>query len=125
MPTIVPPPKGLRHPLLIQRMTDFLPLPAFIELDLSDRVVRFTAWERNAEPTYVTLGHARRWEIDVRTSRRAASELAQEFEPLFVRLCDGYVVDWNGRDHVGVLSDDAQAAASEVSARLESKFQAE
>lgn len=119
MLTIVPPPKGLRHPLLFKRMTDFLPLPAFIELDLSDRVVRFTYFEWNTEPAYVTLGHACWWRINAMTTRRAAIKLAKEFEPLFERLCDGYDVDWDGRNHVGVLDADAQAAEREVSARLE------
>lgn len=124
MLTIVPPPKGLKHPLLFQRMFD-LPLPAFIELDLEDRVVSFTYWGWNTEPAYVTLGHACRWRISAMTSRRAAIELAQELEPLFVRLCDGYTADWDGRNHVGVLDDDAEAAAGEVSARLKERLETE
>lgn len=118
MLTIAPPTKGSKHPLLCQPIGEFQPLPTYIELGLKDRVVNFTHWERNTEPLYVTLGHARRWRIDAMISRRAAIKLAKELEPLFERLCDGYAVAWNGRDHVGVLDTDAQAAATEVSARL-------
>ncbi|MBR1216522.1 hypothetical protein JQ557_00860 [Bradyrhizobium sp. U87765 SZCCT0131] len=118
MLTIAPPTKGSKRPLLCQPMGEFEPLPAYIELGLKHRVVNFTYWERNTEPLYVTLGHARRWRINAMTSRRAAIRLAKELEPLFERLCDGYAVDWNGRHLVGVLDAHAQTAAEEVSARL-------
>jgi hypothetical protein len=122
MITVIPPEKG-KHPLLAQRFGE-LPFPAYIELDLEGRAVSFTYSEWNSEPTHVSLGHARRWLIDAKTSRRAAIKLAKELEPLFERVCDGYDSDWDGRNHVGILDDDARAAAKEVSSRLEAMREA-
>lgn len=121
MLTIVAPERGSKHPLSFRRLGE-LPLPAYIELDLEDRVVTFTYWDFNAEPMYVTLGYARRWRIDRMTSRLAAIKLAKELEPLFERLCDGYSTHWDGRNHTGVLDADAQAAAEEVGSRLKERL---
>lgn len=117
MLTIFAPKRGSKYPLMFRRFGE-LPLPAYIELKLEDRVVTFTYWDRNTEPMYVTLGHSRRWEIDCKISRLAAIKLAKELEPLLERLCNGYTSRWDGRNHVGVLNADARAAAEEVRSRL-------
>lgn len=46
MLTILAPKRGSKYPLSFQRLGE-LPLPAYIELDLEDRVVTFTCWDFN------------------------------------------------------------------------------
>jgi hypothetical protein len=95
-------------------------LPAFVQLDPSDGCVTFDYWERNARPATVTLRVARfllPWQS-------GAVGLADEIRPLFERVCTGYCVDWNGRDHIGVYSPDAQAALEEISSKMGAALEA-
>jgi hypothetical protein len=50
--------------------------------------------------------------------------LADEMRPLFERVCTGYCCDWNGRDHTGVYSADAQAALEEISSNMRAALEA-
>lgn len=117
MITIIPPKKGSKHPLFFRRLGE-LPLPAFLQLDMQRRLVTFGYWERNSEPTDVTLGYELWWQIDAGMTRLAATKIAKELEPLLERICDGYSVQWDGRKHVGSLDADAESAAAKMSTRL-------
>jgi hypothetical protein len=115
---IIPPKKGMKKPLLFRRPGEPA-LPAYLHLDLERRVVCFVYWERNSEPLNVTLGHALWRQIEPGTSRAAAVKIAKELRPLLERVCDGYSVGWDGRNHVGELDADAEVAKAELTARME------
>jgi hypothetical protein len=120
MLSIIAPHGKSKHPLLFRRVGE-MALPAYLQLDLDSRVVTFGYWERDTEPKYVTLGHACWWRIDPKTTRTAAVKVAKDLRPLLECICAGYSVDWNGRDHVGVLDEHAAAARGEITAVLEAQ----
>ena len=118
MVTIVPPAGRGKHPLLFRRHASEPELPAFLQLDPSDGCVTFDYWERNTEPAAVTLRNWLWWPCSSYIGKAGAVGLADEMRPLFDRVCTGYGVDWNGRDHIGVYSADAQAALEEISSKM-------
>jgi hypothetical protein len=50
--------------------------------------------------------------------------LADEMRPLVERVCAGYCTDWDGRDHTGAYSADAQAALEEISSNMRAALEA-
>jgi hypothetical protein len=124
MITIVPPAGRVKHPLLFRRHAGEPELPAFLQFDPSDGCVTFGYWERNTEPAAVTLRNWLWWRCSSYISKAAAVGLADEMRPLFERVCAGYCTDWNGRDHTGVYSADAQAALEEISSNMRAALEA-
>lgn len=122
---VIPPQKGSRRPLFFRRPGE-LALPAFLQLCIESRTVRFGCWEPNTEPKKVSLGYEIWRKIDVRLSGRAAVQIAKDIEPILERICAGYCDDdYNGHDHVCVLNADATAAVAEMTARLQEILSAE
>lgn len=118
MITIAPPAGHGKHPLLFRRHAGEVELPAFLQLDPRDGRVTFEYWERNTKPTAVTLRHWLWWQCSSYVGKAEAVRLAEEMRPLFERVCAGYSTDWNGRDHIGIFSTDAEAALEEISSKL-------
>src|SRR5258708_8383878 len=118
MITIVPRAGRGKHRRVFRRLDSEPELPAFLQLDPSDGCVTFDYWERNTEPAAVTLRHWLWWPCSSYIGKAGAVGLADEMRPLFERGCTGYGVDWNGRDHIGVYSADAQAALAEISSQM-------
>jgi hypothetical protein len=46
--------------------------------------------------------------------------MAEELSPQLERVCIGHSVDWNGRNHIGVLDNDADCARTEIHEHLSS-----
>jgi hypothetical protein len=115
---IVRPKSDTKHPLLFQRPGE-LSLPAYMQLDMARETVTFGYWPRNSEPLNVTLRNDKWWPINERLSSLAAAKVAKGVEPLLDRICKGYSVVWDGRNHVGALNADAEFAKAEVTKRLQ------
>src|SRR5690606_41610912 len=65
-------------------------------------------------PASVWNGTVRRYSINNQLSADQITDLLTEFLPVFQRVLDGAETKWDGSNWIGVLSDDAQDAESEL-----------
>jgi hypothetical protein len=90
--------------------------PVFVELDLEsgDLSAYVSPDIGNGMPERVYNRRAIRWEIPVLTPE-ACNALLDEIEPHAGILWDGSTIEFDGRNHVGTLDDDAQDAVQTIS----------
>jgi hypothetical protein len=84
---------------------------AYIQLDLETGIM---SADYNGEigggiPFSVFHGRTRRWTIPVLTAD-AANSVMEDWVPTAQRILDGAEIEWNGHNHVAVLTDDAREA---------------
>lgn len=91
------------------------PQPCYVELDCEREKLSAEADTAigPGTPTRVWHGRAIRWAIPVLTES-AAEGLLLDLIPLAQRIVDGYSCEWDGRNHVGRLTEDAQEAADAI-----------
>ena len=97
------------------------PQPCYVELDLRDGTLRADynkAEISNATPFAVYHGHVRRYTIPC-LKAQTANRLLDELVPLAERVAAGCISQWNGRNHVAELSEDARAAEAQIVATIE------
>jgi hypothetical protein len=98
------------------------PQPAYIEMTEDGEVSADYSGEiGNAVPMYVWHGRTLRWSVpsDVRGEALAEFLADPETLALLERVHAGHVVDWDGNNHVGSLSDDARDASEGLDRLIE------
>lgn len=95
------------------------PQPCYIELDLREGTLLadWNAEVGNAVPESVYHGFERRYRIPCLTAD-AANRVMNEIAPLAGRVVAGFEEEWDGKNMVARLSDDAQNAEDEIETRL-------
>jgi hypothetical protein len=106
--------KDKPSPLYWKRSDMPIEQPAFVQLDESGRVTaRFDDTDGRTEPEAVTLERTLRWDITPFLSGKAVASLAEDstFRSLLQRVHEGRKIEWDGKNHVGVFTGDAEAAS--------------
>lgn len=99
---------------------------AYIELQESGTVIAtYNSEIGNAVPMTVLHNRDRRWSINPELTVKQINKLLDEIEPLLERVHSGSDTHWDGSNHVGTLTDDAQAASAEIEKICESYYPAE
>lgn len=113
-----------RLPLYHQYPGQYKPQDAFIEVDLKRQTVRAaTNYEvGNAVPMDVWHGHICRIPISPYLSGKEIIALFDDNRSLIARMLSGYECVWDGSNNVARLSDDADAAKSELKRIGEESF---
>lgn len=85
--------------------------PCYVQLDCESETLSAEVDTAIGPGTPVRVWHGRaiRWSIPALTES-AAEGLLEEILPLAQRIIDGYECRWDGRNHVGRLTEDAQEA---------------
>lgn len=96
------------------------PQDVFVELDCEERTLHAQANGEigNAVPARVWHRRALRWGIPALTAD-AANDLLERIAPIAAEVCEGYESHWNGSNHVGRYSADAEAAIEAIEALCE------
>lgn len=109
-------------PLFYQYDGQLQPQPAYLELD-EDGNVRFdySGEIGGGVPMKVWLNRTLRFSVTPYLSRAAALELLDnpEIIALLERIHAGHSVEWDGNNHVGQLTEDAQEAEMELQESLQ------
>lgn len=96
--------------------------PAFLELDPENGRVKFgvnpEVGPPHGVPADVWHGVRMRWGAPSTLTGQACVDLFEELRPLLERVAAGHSVVWNGSNHVGRLTDDAQAASEAIEETL-------
>lgn len=102
-------------PLLLQYPGQWAVQPAYVELDGTGDL---SAWKNseigNAIPMSVVHGLALRWDVNPFISGEGLTRLLAEIAPLAERVMIGWTKGWDGRNVIGRLNGDAQAASDEI-----------
>lgn len=108
-------PRG-RNPIFCQYSGQYQPQPAFIELDCDLQVLRagYSGEIGNAVPASVYDQRILRWRIDPHLTCRAIRELFRQVRDDAELIIAGFEVRWNGSNHVGTYSQEAQAAIDRI-----------
>jgi len=91
------------------------PQPCYIELDCEGETLTadYNGEIGNAVPFAVWHRRTLRFDIPILTAD-AANRLLDEIAPLAQRVIGGYESVWDGSNHVGTYTDDAQRAIEEI-----------
>lgn len=91
------------------------PQPCFVELDCDKRTLTAESNPEigNAVPVHVWHHRILRWTIPCLTDD-AVNALLDELADDAGIVCDGYTCEWDGSDHVGRYTDDAEAAMERI-----------
>ena len=89
------------------------PQPCHVWLDLQSGVLGADYTSESGTPMDVWYGRALRWRIPALLGS-AATDLLAEVAPLAQRVLDGASIMWDGNNHRGRLTEDAQAASDEI-----------
>lgn len=82
-----------------------------IELDPQARTVEvFQIEDSNSAPMNVWHNHYYRWYVSEYPSESDMRQWIEDNINLFGRIADGHSIEWNGNNHVGILTEDAQDA---------------
>jgi hypothetical protein len=87
--------------------------PAFVQLDENGRVTaRFDDSDGSTATKAVAHERTLRWDISPFLSGKAVAALAENpsFRSLLQRVHDGRKIEWDGKNHIGVFTEDAEAA---------------
>ncbi|MDR2124626.1 MAG: hypothetical protein LBP38_06585 [Desulfovibrio sp.] len=106
-----PSPLYCRHPELS------IEQPAFVQLDENGRVTaRFDDTDGSSVPDAVRHDRSLRWDVTAYLSGKALAALAENptFRALLKRVHDGRKIEPDGKNYVGVLSEDAEAASDAI-----------
>jgi len=95
------------------------PQPAYLNLDLEDGEL-FCDYNGNiGSGVSAAEYHGRIRTIRIPTlTGEAANTLMDEVAPIAQRVLNGASIEWDGNNHVGVLTDDAQAAWDELTSAV-------
>jgi hypothetical protein len=103
--------------LFVQYQGQSQPQPVHVSLDCrtGELSAEYDPEIGGSRPMDVHHGHVCRWRIPVLTAE-AANALLADLAPIAQRVVDGYSSEWDGSNHVGRLSDDADDAAIDIDA---------
>jgi len=99
--------------------------PAYIEMaENGDVTADYSGETGNAVPADVWHKRALRWGICAQANGDALAEFLRRDDvvELFKRVHRGHSVDWNGKNFVGWLDDDAQSASNELQEMINRTF---
>lgn len=113
--------RGAEVPLYKVYQNQNKPQPAFVELDENGNVSADIDYEiGGAVPVRVAHNRTLRWGVSPYAQGDSLADLleSERVRELFERVHNGHSVEWNGRNMVGRLTEDAEAAALELEAIL-------
>lgn len=88
---------------------------AYIEIDEDGAIdAGYNAEIGNRVPVCVWYGCTLRFRAPQNLSGRGLLALVEEHRELFARVNAGHIVEWDGSNHVGRLTDDAREAKNEL-----------
>lgn len=109
-------------PVYEQYDGQYQPQPAFIRMDEDGEIDAWVNGEINGTPMSVWHGRTLTWRVPSNVRGDALLAFVQEHRQLFERVYLGHEVDWDGRNNVGTLDDDAQEASEEIEKAAESLY---
>lgn len=120
-------PKEEPLPLYCQYPQQNEPQNAFVELDCETCTLSadYNPIIGSGAPPEVWHGRVRRYECRNTLTKEEVRSLLDEITPLAQRICEGYETVWNGNNHVGTLTPEAQSAEEEVVGLCESTLNEE
>lgn len=103
-------------PLFCQYPREYRPQPAHVEMDQHGKVSAGYSADPSRYSTTFDRAHGRTlaWSIEPHAKPGRLADLLREHAELFQRVHDGHIVAWDGRNHIGYLSDEAQAASDDL-----------
>jgi hypothetical protein len=106
---------GAFDELHLQYPREFKPQPCYIELDIQtgNLTAEVNGVVGGAVPFPVWHGIVRRYRIPA-LSADNANVLLEDVAPLAQRVLDGATIEWDGNNHVGRLTEDAQDAEIDI-----------
>ncbi|MDR1686226.1 MAG: hypothetical protein LBR82_07280 [Desulfovibrio sp.] len=107
------------EPAPLYRKHESMPVeqPAFVQLDENGRVLaRFDDSDERAVPDAVLCERTLRWGITPFLSGKELAALAENptFCALLKRAHEGRKIEWDGKNHVGIFTEDAEAASDAI-----------
>ena len=108
--TIHPVTESLYHKYIHQNE----PQGVYLEISQTDASLDWNGEIGNAVPEAVYHCRVRRYELPIIPKTDAANNLLTEWTPLIQRIADGLDSRWNGHNHIGTLTEDAQEANEEL-----------
>lgn len=107
-------------PLFKQYDGQAMPQPAYVELTEDGQVTADWSGEiGGALPMTVWHGRTRRYRVPSAIKGSGLRALVERIQPLLERVHGGHLVEWDGSNLVGRLSDDAQAAEEQIERDIE------
>lgn len=107
---------GQPTPLYHRYARETSPQPAYLELDEHGMVS--AEWDSvvgNGQAPEHYYGRTKRWRLSPHLSGDMVNEFVHgEVLDLLKQIHVGHRVEWDGRNHIGVLDDDAEAASDEL-----------
>ena len=103
-------------PLFCQYPREYRPQPAHVEMDQHGEVSAGYNPDPGRYSTTSDRAHGRTlaWSIEPHAKPGRLADLLREHAELFQRVHDGHILAWDGRNHIGYLSDEAQAASDDL-----------
>ena len=93
------------------------PQPAYVQMDEDGRVEADYSGEiGNGVPMFVWHGRTLRWTVSPNALGSDLADLIEsdEVKALLTRVYEGHSVDWDGNNHVGRLTEDAEKASEQL-----------
>lgn len=109
-------------PVYTKYDSEFQPQPAYIRMDEDGEIDAWVNGEINGTPSYVWHGRTLTWRVPSDVKGDALLAFVKEHQHLFERVYLGHEVDWDGRNHVGTLDEDAQEASEAIEAEAGSLY---
>ena len=110
-------------PVYTKYDSEFQPQPAYIRMDEDGEIDAWVNGEiGNAVPASIWHGRTLTWRVPSNVRGDALLAFVKEHQPLFERVYLGHEVDWDGRNHVGTLDEDAQEASEAIVAEAGSLY---
>lgn len=97
---------------------------AYILLDLrtGEVVAKAASHPGSGTPMDVWLGQARRFRTAQTPTPEGMDSIIDDLWPLLEQVYEGGTIEWDGSNHVGVLTEDAQRAEDEIRERIERDY---
>lgn len=110
-----------KTPLYCQYSGQFNPQPVYLVIDPEDETIRMN-YDREiggGVPDSVANGELLRYYLDGVPAVAEANDIMEQVRPIAERIAAGHFVEWDGRNWVGSLSDEAREAEEELKEELE------
>ena len=116
----IPEGKSEEQPLLMQYPRECGPQPAHLRILPEDGRAHWDWYAEIGSSVPMTVWHHREYWVPVPADLtiEEIAELSARMEPLVARVVAGYTCEWDGRNMVGALTDDAVEALEGLEAAL-------
>ena len=108
-----------RNDLHCQYSGQINPQDCYVWLDGHDVGASYNAEIATTVPLSVWHGTIRRYHLPFILTGQATNNLMEHLTPLLQRVADGFTEEWDGSNFVGQLTDDAQAAESQIEQEID------